>query len=96
MNEPSETITIVWRGITINATYRPKYFANSAHVELRVPGKEKIPVTDTGYRSHFHPQGEVEEAGGIETYVRDWLDRAAQSPSWKALEEQARQPDLFG
>ena len=55
----------------------------------------QIPITETGYRSHFSPSGIVEEHGGPEAYVLAWLDHAAQSDAWKQKAEAARQLSLF-
>lgn len=43
----------------------------------------QIPITETGYRSHFLPDGNVEEHGGPEAYVLAWLDHEADSAAWK-------------
>jgi hypothetical protein len=37
----------------------------------------------------------IENAGGPVAYVREWLDRLAQSAGWKKQEEAARQLCLF-
>lgn len=48
---------------------------------MRVP----LPITDTGYRSHFHPSGTIEARGGdVATYVTAWLDEEATSSEWRA------------
>jgi uncharacterized membrane-anchored protein len=53
-------------------------------LEVRViePERAPLPITDTGYRSHFLLAGIVEEAGGPAAYVRCWLDEAARHPRW--------------
>ena len=88
--------TVVWEGITINVSYKPKDIMAYAHLELRVqlPHKE-IPVTETGYRSHFLPPGIVEEAGGPEAFVLAWLTEEAKTPQWKKRDAAARQLSLF-
>lgn len=90
-----ENVQLYWRGIQINATYKSRDIMGFAHLELRVPDKRKIPVTDTGYRSHFHPPGQVEAAGGVEAFVTQWLDLEASTAKWKATEQKDRQLDLF-
>ena len=54
-----------------------------------------LPVTETGYRSHFLPAATVEEFGGPESYVSAWLDHEAKSPDWKKRKDAARQMSLF-
>ena len=93
---------IEWDGVTIAITYDPKWLEidgplQSAHIELRVshPSGAKLPVTDTGYRSHFCSKADIEAAGGPEPFVKLWLDEEAKRPEWKRVEEKERQLDLF-
>jgi hypothetical protein len=96
---------IDWHGITVEIRYEPSwspamdscYGRSMAHIELHVidPACAKLPVTDTGYRSHFIPNDIVIEAGGAIHYVRAWLDDEAQTPAWKDAQEAARQFALF-
>lgn len=96
---------IDWQGITIEISYEPSwspamdscYGRQMAHLQLQAvaPENAMLPVTETGYRSHFVPHAEVIEAGGAIAYVRDWLDDAAQSPAWKDAQDRARQLALF-
>lgn len=71
---------IDWQGATVEIRYEPSYSPamdscygrSMAHIELHVisPDGAKLPVTDTGYRSHFVPNSAVIEAGGAISYVR--------------------------
>ena len=54
-----------------------------------------LPVTETGYLSHFVLLGVVEDAGGPGAYVNRWLDAEAQKPIWRRVEGAWRQLDLF-
>lgn len=54
-----------------------------------------LPVTETGYRSHFTSREAVEAEGGPVAYARKWLDCEAMSDAWKAREAAARQMSLF-
>ena len=98
--------TFDWRGITVQVEYeadwlgaaaRGSHLLVSGHLQLRslVPDRAPLPVTVTGYRSHFLPMGEVERAGGPVAYATAWLDRMAQSREWKQYEEGGRQLSLF-
>ncbi|MEM9422329.1 MAG: hypothetical protein AAF986_07490 [Pseudomonadota bacterium] len=57
---------ITWRGIDIELVYVPKRWGVIASLEIRSfnPPKAPLPITYTGYRSHFHPMGTVEASGG--------------------------------
>jgi hypothetical protein len=68
-----------------------------AHLQIcsRSPEKAPLPITETGYRSHFLAPGLVEERGGPTAFARAWLDQAARQTKWSQLEFKRRQPDLF-
>jgi hypothetical protein len=91
--------TLEWRGITIDVIFEPEWLgmAYTSHLQVRsvAPERAVLPVTETGYRSHFLPIGTVEALGGPEIYVLDWLDETARSEEWKAIENAQRQLSLF-
>lgn len=96
-----ETHQFSWRGITIEARYDPDWLehGSTAHLEIRAlnPRRAPLPITETGYLSHFHTRGIIEDSygGDVIAAVTEWLDEAAKSTSWKAKEAAARQGDLF-
>jgi hypothetical protein len=94
----SKTHEIIdWQGISLSVDYTRSYFGAAVHhIEIRVlqPEGAVIPVTDTGYRSHFFSEA-VEPFGGPGKYVLAWLDQEAASPEWKCREAEARQLRLF-
>lgn len=96
------TEALVWEGVTLSITYEPSWLAISedygpAHLAVHVvaPERAPLPITETGYRSHFLARGLVEEAGGPVAYVRAWLDEAAQEPEWKQAQARRAQLSLF-
>ena len=87
---------VVWDGVQVEITYRQRRWKSDFdHIELHVEEGRIIPVTETGYRSHFLPAGIVEEHGGPEGFVRAWLDHEAGNSDWKKRRETARQMSLF-
>jgi hypothetical protein len=85
-----------WQGIGIEVRYTPNRFEIGCdHIELHADDKKRIPVTETGYRSHFIHRSAIEPFGSAEAYVRTWLDQEAQSPSWRTYVEASRQLTLF-
>lgn len=55
-----EKHTITWRGIQVEITFTPEKFGMIEHIELHSENRLALPVTETGYRSHFIPIGSVE------------------------------------
>lgn len=96
---------ITWNGIRIEITYRPdtspafrhSYGQPLDHLEIRslAPEREPLPITDTGYLSHFTARNVIEEGGGPAALVLAWLDHYAQSPVWQAKQISRQQLDLF-
>ena len=100
-----ERMEITWNGIRIEILYRPdaspafreRYGQPLDHLEIRslAPEREPLPITETGYLSHFTARQLVEDAGGPAALVLAWLDHFAQSPIWKAKQISRQQLDLF-
>ncbi|MDF1803207.1 hypothetical protein [Thalassovita sp.] len=73
---------ITWRGVEIEITYTPEKFGMVDHIELRTENKTPLPVTETGYRSHFMNKGAVAHNGGAVPLVTAWLDHEAKRSGW--------------
>jgi hypothetical protein len=52
-------------------SYEPNWMADTAHFEYRSPHKppRRIPVSETGYRSHFAPMDEVTAAESPQAFA---------------------------
>ena len=81
-----EKHTITWRGIKIEITFTPEKFGMIEHIELHSESRLALPVTETGYRSHFIPIGSVEQEGGAVAYVTAWLDFEAECTRWSGAQ----------
>ncbi len=93
-----QTYRFRWQSIEIEAVYTPLKWSVIAHLEIRSikPERAKLPITDTGYRSHFHPPGTIEALGGdVVAQVTAWLDEEAAKPAWRAHIDASRQGELF-
>jgi hypothetical protein len=87
-----------WNGVRIRVEYEAEWLGDYlAHLSLHVvdPPRAPIPVTETGYRSHFVAADAVEQTGGPSAYVTAWLDEASRSIEWRGQEEERRQLSLF-
>jgi hypothetical protein len=67
------------------------------HVEIEsiVPSRAPLPITETGYKSHFLPALDLVNAGGPVSFVTAWLEREANSKVWRAQANAKAQGDLF-
>lgn len=102
MTRVPEIHGLEWRGIGIEIRYEPDWLGcvredRVCHfdIEAITPERSPLPITETGYRSHFANPVEIDEAGGPVAFVTAWLDAAAQAPAWKEKEQAARQLTLF-
>jgi len=99
-DEPQYSVVevLAWRGFQIEVLYTPDWLVNflsHLSIETLEPVRAGIPITETGYLSHFLEPGLVEANGGPAAFVRAWLDEAAKDPLWKEQEAAARQFSLF-
>ena len=72
---PNEiSFTIIVEGQAMHVRYQPDYFASIgyAHFEFSSPHepRRRIPLSETGYRSHFVLREEVEAAPDEGTYAQ--------------------------
>lgn len=97
----TETYRIDWEGIALSVRWTPQWLGidldghQVAHLELVSDERVPLPVTETGYRSHFTSREAVELEGGPVAYARKWLDYEAMSDAWKVREAASRQMSLF-
>ncbi|WHP69594.1 hypothetical protein [Phaeobacter inhibens] len=81
-----EVHNITWRGINIEIVYVHAQFELVDHVQLYTHPRTPLPMTETGYRSHFIAAGSVAEYGGALAYVTDWLDTEAERVGWNGAQ----------
>ena len=86
--------TIDWHGREVRISLRLGWLiVTFCHLEVRCD--EKLPITETGYKSHFMPLEQLEGYASPADYVRAWLDHAAGDTAWKRHVEASRQGSLF-
>lgn len=104
MTRHIETFDASWNGIQLAITWEPRwlnldddYGLDTAHLQIEAvtPERAMLPVTETGYRSHFTTAEAVTAMGGPVAFVLAWLDEEAASPVWQRQAEAARQLTLF-
>lgn len=94
MSAPITTM-LIWNGIKIMVTHTPNYFTDIDHVELHAEDRQRLPITETGYKSHFCHESQIEPYGSALAFVQAWLDHASQSREWRAHVEASQQLSLF-
>lgn len=84
--------------IHIRITHTRDYLAKGqSHIEIECikPKGATLPITESGYRSHFIDALELVNSGGPVTFVTAWIEREAKSKAWRAAETARAQGDLF-
>lgn len=91
-----------WQSIDIEIRWNPDYVVyddrtHVAHLEVESISLRRapLPITESGYRSHFTPLEAVQTYVTPEDFVEAWLDRASRSPEWQAYEQSCKQLSLF-
>jgi hypothetical protein len=95
---------IAWRDaagtacVRVRITHSRDYLSmGDDHIEVEsiAPKKAPLPITETGYRSHFVKPLDLANDGGPVTFVTAWLDREAKGSAWRKAQSQRAQGDLF-
>jgi hypothetical protein len=86
-------LSINWEGIDIVVSHSTENWHKPfEHIELRAD--LPLPVTETGYRSHFIHPDELALFDGVEDFVRQWLGQY-DSPKYREQLDQSKQGELF-
>ena len=101
MYKPYQSYSLDWQGLHIEVRYCPSwsksyediYGAPLAHLAIETvePPRSPLPMTETGFRSHFTVAEAIDNEGGAVAFVRGWLEEGASSADWKKQEAAARQ-----
>lgn len=66
---------IDWRGQMLIVRHCASWSGEeTAHLEIVTKDRAAHPISETGYRSHFITQVQIEEVGGPVAYVKSWLE----------------------
>lgn len=91
-----------WNGIEIEIRWNADYLAfddgrSLAHLEVQSikPPRAPLPITETGYRSHFIEVDEVENFGGPASYVDAWFHDITSRKPVRSGAAQSPQLSLF-
>lgn len=84
--------------VKIRITHARDYLSQGTdHIEIEAikPKRKPLPITETGYLSHFIDWQQLSAAGGPVTFVTAWLEREGLSKAWTRKEAARAQGDLF-
>lgn len=87
--------------VEIGISFKPNDIAGHDHLEIWSiePERHPLPISETGYRSHFLPHGVVAEYGGPVAATLSWLEEKAQDKEWQKkatkIVAKRRQPSLL-
>lgn len=94
MREEYETFELIWQDRKVEVSYQTNWL-NSGHWHIELRCAERLPVTETGYRSHFVILAPGTGEAEIAVLVSSWLDAAADTAEWRRHLEDSRQLKLF-
>ncbi len=67
-----------WRGVTVEVRHEPDWLNSGFdHVEIEAIPRTPLPITETGYRSHFIDPGDLDDYDDVAAFARFWLEAAA-------------------
>ena len=97
MSAPSSPITsmLIWNGIKIMIKHEPNRCGDFDHIELQSENLVPLPLTRTGYFSHFCYETQIEPYGSALAFMQAWMDHEAMKPEWRAFEQASKQLSLF-
>lgn len=85
-----------WEGVTIFLKWEPDAHPGIiSHLEIQSENRVRIPMTETGYRSHFCHKAEVEKLGGPVAYVRKWLEQESGTAARQSYRKTQGEQALF-
>lgn len=88
----------MWRDAICRVRHTPNYLSKGwSHIEIIVqtPKGAPLPITQTGYLSHFLDQDLLTKAGGPVAFFTEWIEREAKSKAWAKTDFKWRQLELF-
>ena len=98
MEQTPQVNLFTWEGVEVQVTFTPRRWSVIDHLEILSvrPECAPLPITETGYLSHFMQPGTIAAHGSdVVAQVRAWLDEESAAIEWQARIEASRQGTLF-
>jgi len=90
-----------WEGIEIEIIFVEDYsptveknYGEKMH-HITIKANEELPITETGYKSIFILESNLERWGGLEKYILDELSLASKTDAWEFKKISKNQLCLF-
>ncbi len=82
---------IDYYGVSVRITYNPMWLGTTDHLtfESIAPNRHPLPITETGYRSHFFGRREMSGFCSIKAYALALLDNAARESTNNNWQQQS-------
>jgi len=95
MNDAIQTIRFDWYGLAVSVKFCPDWSETYKeaqgqalyHIEIEGDGRRPLPMSETGYQSAFVAASVIEAWGGVEAYVRGWLNLSYGQPADREPEQ---------
>jgi hypothetical protein len=84
-----------WDGIGVTVRHCPDQWNIIDHIEVMSDNRVPLPITETGYRSHFLNKALIEPYGDAAAFVLAWLEEEARSAEWQTYKLGSQQLSLF-
>ena len=84
-----QQLNIIWRRIALEIIFAANKFGLIDHIEVSAEDRAALPITETGYRSHFIACGIVAAHGGAIAFVTAWLEHEASKTGWTREAQQS-------
>lgn len=94
MSDGYHKFGLVWEDHSIAVSYKANWL-NSGHWHIELRCAERLPVTETGFRSHFISTANFADEADVAAFVMEWLDDAAKDSTWQCHLEDSRQLKLL-
>ncbi|MBK7870736.1 MAG: hypothetical protein IPJ74_08630 [Saprospiraceae bacterium] len=101
LEKAKQEFSFMWQDIPIQVSYCPDYSEEIKKIQgymlahIEVNADTRLPITETGYRSIWLSDAEVQEQGGAVALVRLFLDTAAKEKEWQDYMKEKKQLSLF-
>jgi hypothetical protein len=87
-------VNIKWRDLDVGISFQTDFpISGFCHIEITCDSQ--LPITETGYKSHFTPLNTLDRYDDVEAFVAAWLEYESTNSEWIQYSAERKQMDLF-